>query len=110
MATQFDLENGEITKAIDRLEQATMAIPNDHRLWFGLGYLRYQVGRYSLATEALRQAIRYNPSLPESHYFLALALGKTGDQSEALKELNLLLMANPNNQNIKNAISDLNKK
>jgi tetratricopeptide (TPR) repeat protein len=108
-ASQFDAGNTETSKALNRLEQATMAIPNDARLWFSLGYLRYTLGRYETAVEALRQAIRYNPTVPEFHYFFALALGKTGNRGEALKELNLLLAVDPNNKTVKDAISSLQR-
>lgn len=108
-AAQFEMEDTQISKALNRLEKATLASPNDARLWFALGYLRYQVGRYELSLEALNQAVRYNPTVPEFRYFLGLALGKTGDRAGALRELNLVLSADPNNQNIKDAINNLQK-
>jgi len=76
----------ENNEAVLAKEFADVAIKEDAEYvdgWVLRGYAEYLMEDYPNALEDLRQAYELDPSRPEVYYFLALALEKSGNLSEA---------------------------
>jgi tetratricopeptide (TPR) repeat protein len=60
-----------------------------------LGYLLLRLGELTQAEDYLRESLRYNPSLSETHYYLGRVLDKENKPAEAMKEYQIAVTTDP---------------
>jgi tetratricopeptide (TPR) repeat protein len=78
---------GDLARAVDLFRRATTALPDDAASWLHLAQTFIRREQESDALSALRQALKLDPGVPETHYDLALLLSKPGgDAREAEAE------------------------
>lgn len=69
---------GDASAALDWFTQATLAFPQSHESWFGLGRVQTEKENVRAATRALDQAIALAPQAPGYHGERATLLALTG--------------------------------
>lgn len=104
---RFELGQGNELAAREAAMAALVDKPDYLPALFLLGYLEYQRGGYGEVTALLSQAVAFDPNFSDARYFLGLAYDKIGERALALEQFLVLSQLNPNNQEIKNIISNL---
>jgi tetratricopeptide (TPR) repeat protein len=106
---QIEAQGGDLPAAIKNTEEAAVAYPNDPSAFFQLGFYLYQNGDYAKAVPALNRVVLLSPNNVNANaqYFLGLAYDRLGDKTNALKQFEQIAQYNPDNQEVKNIISNL---
>ncbi|MGH9638881.1 MAG: tetratricopeptide repeat protein [Bryobacteraceae bacterium] len=65
------------------------ADPHHARALAGLGIIAFREAKYEKAKRYLRQSVAAAPSYRKAHYYLALALSKSGEPAQAQKEFQI---------------------
>lgn len=104
---QLEIEDGNIKEVIQKVEQAILLSRGDAGLWFELGFLYYRDGNYEATVQAMDQAIALSGDYSNARYFLGLALSKLNDRAGALEQFVAIEKLNPDNEEVKNIISNL---
>lgn len=86
---------GEKEKALEVLEQATAAFPNNGEAHFMLGVVRYKMKRNKDAVDSLKKAVELQPDRPVYRYNLAIAQMAVNNGAGALSQYNLLKTSDP---------------
>ena len=109
LLSQIDVQEGNSDVAARRLEEFLSVYPQyaDAGLYFQLGYLKYQSKLYDQAVQALGQAVSLVPNFSNAKYFLGLSLRALGDRQGALQQFKDIASFNPDNQEIKQLIANL---
>lgn len=108
LLVQIDTNEGNLSDAIKQAEYAGQVDPNDSTIFFRLGLLRYNNNDYNGAVSAFEKAVVLDNTYLNAHYFLGQAYKKVGRTSDALIQFNLLAKVLPDNQDIKDAINEIN--
>ena len=104
----LDQANGDTSQAIKDLEGAKQSVSNDPSLFFQLGLLYYQSGDYKNAEADLQSAVVLYPNYSNALYFLGLADYQLGQKDQALQEISKVASLNPDNDTVKQVLSNLN--
>jgi tetratricopeptide (TPR) repeat protein len=72
-----------LDEALDMIQKAVSASPNDGYIIDSLGWAFYRLGRYDQATQVLEQAVQLLPNDPEINDHLGDAYWRTGRKLEA---------------------------
>ena len=106
---QIDAQDGRLSDAIKHTEEAAAAYPNDPSAFFQLGFYLYQSGDYTKAVAALNRVVLLSPNNVNANaqYFLGLAYDRLGDKANALKQFEQIAQYNPDNQEVKNIVTNL---
>ena len=72
-----------LAPALEMIEKAVEAAPNDGYIVDSLGWAFYRLGRYDEAVEALERAVRLRPNDPEINDHLGDAYWRLGRKLEA---------------------------
>jgi tetratricopeptide (TPR) repeat protein len=75
--------------ALEMIEKAVAAAPNDGYIIDSLGWAFYRLGRYDEAVEALEQAVQLRPNDPEINDHLGDAYWRAGRELEARFQWNV---------------------
>lgn len=95
---------GQSDKALELMNQAAGANPEDAGAQFNKGILLFNQGDTADAQKAFEAAIAADPELAEAHYYLATILVGQNKVSEAVEQLEKYLSMNPTNaQNVATA-------
>lgn len=78
-----------LTEALEMIEKAVAAAPNDGYIIDSLGWAFYRLGRYEEAVEALEQAVILRPNDPEINDHLGDAYWRAGRKLEARFQYNI---------------------
>lgn len=81
------LRRGDSAGAIQGFEKLTKLAPGVAEFHANLGMAYYSAGRFRDAIPPCRQALKLNPSLTATRYFLGLSLAESGQCGEALPYL-----------------------
>jgi len=81
--------------ALQWLNMATTAAPDDSQTFYNLGLVCQSVGRYDDAAEAYRRATGLEPGLASAHYNLGTVLNQLGDLDEAAAAYDRAIEADP---------------
>jgi len=100
-------DEGRKEEAVIKLEWFLSRVPNDIEALFHLGRLYYNNDLTDRAISQFSAALSLAPNYSNARYSLAIAYEKQGKIKEALKQLEIILEANPNNQEIKDRIQRL---
>lgn len=79
------------TRGLKLAEKAYAFAETDANIIDTFGWLLLKNGNVAKALEVLKKAFQIAPSSPEIHYHLAVALARSGDKSQAKRELERLL-------------------
>lgn len=108
MLAQLEVSENNLPGAIASTEALAQLAPSNAGIFFELGVLKYSNQNYSSAAESLEKSLELVPDYANAKYYLALALQRLGRTDEARIHLGQLLVANPDNQELKAAIEALN--
>ncbi|MAF59338.1 hypothetical protein CL631_00635 [bacterium] len=107
LLSQLEVNDGNIPGAIESVEALSFLSPGDTTIFFQLGLLRYNVSNFTGAIESLERAVELNNVYSNARYFLGLSYDRLGRKSEALEQFKLIEELNPENEEIKAIIKNL---
>jgi tetratricopeptide (TPR) repeat protein len=98
---------GEIDQAIAKLEESKKINPTDAGLIFQLGVLYYKNEQFDKARVELESSVKLADNYSNARYFLGLIYDKQGDKQKALEQFKKVAELNPDNQDVKKIVSNL---
>ena len=98
---------GQFNRALDEFKKGAMIEPNNPLLQFYLGRAYLRLSQLQEAEKSLEKAVSLKPNLLQARHHLAWVFESQGKNVEALKEYGLLLKLKPENDFIKNRVSQL---
>ncbi|OGL71927.1 hypothetical protein A3C09_04685 [Candidatus Uhrbacteria bacterium RIFCSPHIGHO2_02_FULL_47_44] len=101
---------GKLDLAIQKLESVQKFNATDVGVRFELGTLyskRGGAGDLERAKQVFLRVIELAPSYSDAHWFLAAVYEKLGDRASAIKEVEVVLKLNPENQIVKTRLQKL---
>lgn len=107
LLAQIEVTEGNLKQAISSLNTTVLLTPNNPGLLFQLGLLKYNDQDWNGAVEAFGQAVKLVPEYANAKYFLGLAFSQLSSNAEALKQFNELAQSNPDNEEVKLILSNL---
>lgn len=108
LLAQLEASSGNLSEAIRRAETTVLLVPNDIGVLFQLGLLYYQNKNFSDAKIVLERAVELNSNYSNARYFLGLIYDRAGEKAKALEEFQKILALNPDNNEIRQIIGNLN--
>ena len=109
LLSQIQAEEGNLEQAIQSTEDISVLAPNDIGVFFQLGFLRYKNEDWGGAVSAFERAVELNEFYSNARYFLGLSYEKVGERTEAIKQFEFIEELNPDNEELKNILSNLYK-
>lgn len=106
LAVVFD-QQGETTKAIEKLEETKKYAPQDTGVLFQTGMLYWRTQQLDKAKENFEEAIKIKPDYSNALYMLGLVYDKEGKKEKALSIFEKVLKLNPENQEVLKIIDNL---
>ncbi|MBN8703160.1 MAG: tetratricopeptide repeat protein [Bacteroidetes bacterium] len=100
--TAFDML-GKSKEAIKTYEKAIKEFPNNHLLYYNLGYTSYSLKEYKDAELALQNSLKIKPSHASSHLLLGYVMSEQGNRVKSLLALYNFLLLEPNGNRTKAA-------
>lgn len=104
---QLESMAGNIKQAILRAESAAFISPNNIGSLFQLGLLYYQDKQFDSAKAVFERLVGFSPNYSNARYFLGLIYDREGAVKKAIDEFEKINFLNPENQEIKNILSNL---
>jgi tetratricopeptide (TPR) repeat protein len=101
------MARGEYTKARDCYERAALLTPNYWTLETNRGIVEDALGNPAAAEPHFKRAIELGPRQPDTHYFFARWLARTGRGREATEHLETALRLSPGAAPPRNLLMDL---
>ncbi|MCU1326036.1 MAG: hypothetical protein JWN34_1406 [Bryobacterales bacterium] len=101
------LQDGELTKAAEKLELAREAKPGDATLLFRLAGLHFDLHHYGLAREYVQAAISISPSTWLYHYLLGLVEKGSSRLDDARASLETAAKLQPTEAPVFNALGEV---
>lgn len=98
---------GKINEAIAQLEESKKVNPQDVGIVFQLGVFYYKADKLEQARVELESAVKLAENYSNARYFLGLIYDKQGNKQKALEQFRKVSDLNPDNQDIKKIISNL---
>jgi len=98
---------GKIDEAIAKLEESKKMTPQDVGIIFQLGVFYYKAEKFDQARIELENALKLEENYSNARYFLGLIYDKQGNKQKALEQFRKVSELNPENQDIKKIISNL---
>ncbi|KKP32513.1 MAG: hypothetical protein A2312_01575 [Candidatus Staskawiczbacteria bacterium RIFOXYB2_FULL_32_9] len=99
---------GKADQVMPALQEAKKYSPNDVGLSFQIGLLYYQGKDYKNAQLELERAITLDAKYSNALYFLGLTYSALGQNSKAIDNIKQVLKINPENQEVKKVLENLN--
>jgi len=106
LAVVYD-QQGKIKEAISKLEETKNITPQDAGIAFQLGLLYWRSEKFEKAKDEFERAITLNSDYANAKYMLGLVYDKMGEKEKAKNEFNKLSESNPENQEIKKILNNL---
>jgi len=107
LLSQIQIAENDLANAIKSVEAVATLSPSDPGVFFQLGLLYYSEKNYNNAVLALQRATSLNPQYANAKYFLGLAYYQVGEKEKSLNEFKELEVTNPDNEEIKTIITNL---
>lgn len=107
LLAQLELESGNLDRAIERAEAASVFEPSNAIFHFQVGVLKFEKKDYQGAGEALTRALTIAPEYSNARYYLGRTYVALKDFEKALVEFNEVLRLNPENQEVMSVITSL---
>jgi len=107
LLSQIEINEGNITQAIEAVEAASIINPNDSLTFFQLGFLKFNQGDFEGSTQALERAVALTPPYSNARYFLGLSYYNTNQIEEAILQFEEVSDLNPDNEEVKLILENL---
>lgn len=107
LLSQIYSSEGNLAEGISKAEQAALFSPNDAGVQFQLGFLKYMNKDYAGAVDTLKKATAVQDKYSNAKFFLGLSYSKLGNVTEAIKEFSDISSLNPDNEEVKNILTNL---
>ncbi|MFA6404678.1 MAG: tetratricopeptide repeat protein [Candidatus Paceibacterota bacterium] len=107
LLSQIQATQGNLKDAIISANVATQINPQNPLLFFQLGLLAYNDKNYTLAAQALEEAIKLQPVYANAQYFLGLSYVRLNKTTEAVTVFEELKKANPDNKELSFILENL---
>jgi tetratricopeptide (TPR) repeat protein len=104
---QLNVANNDLNSAVQAAQAAVQSAPGVAPIWFQLGLLYYAGGDTKDAIPALEQALKIQGDYANAKYFLGLSYYAQNRQVEASQLFADLARTNPDNQEIKIIITNM---
>ncbi len=85
-------------RALEQFSLALNSMPNDHKVWAGIGYVRRRQGRWQEALENLKQAVALDPRAALTMFNLAQTYQLMRRYAEAERTYDQALLLDPDPQ------------
>ena len=109
MLAQLEILEGNTAGAIRSTERLVLLMPNNSGIYLELGLLKYSSKDYLGAVEALNSALLFTPDYANAKYYLGIVLAQLGRLDEARKQFEELLISNPDSEEVKSVLEELDK-
>ena len=100
LLSQIYATRGDISNAITASKVAVQLNPQNPIILFQLGILEYNNKNYVGASQALSEAIKYQPDYANAKYFLGLSEVRLNNTAKAITLFEDLTSTNPDNQEL----------
>ena len=107
LSAQTYVRQNNLKGAIKKLEDTRSVAIDDVGVRFQLGFLYYQAGDFDNALNEFLAAVGFNENYSNARYFLGLIFDQKGDKSSALDQFRRIEALNPDNQEVKLIIANL---
>ena len=107
LLSQIQISEGKNKEALTSLETASLYSANQPVIFFQIGILKYSQKDYEGAGVAFEKAVKLNQNYSNALYFLGLSYEKLGKIDWALSVFNRVSLLNPDNQEVKLIIKNL---
>lgn len=101
-------QEGKIDEAISRMEKVSVILDTDPNALFQLGYLYMKQNKLDEAQSKLEKAVSLIDSFSNARYFLGLIYSQKDMRQAAIDQFGKILSLNPNNQEVKQILKNLN--
>ncbi len=108
LAVVYD-QQGKADEAISKLEETQNISPEDPGVAFQLGLLYWRKERTEEARQQFEKAISLDLNYSDARYMLGLAYDKEGNKEKAKNEFEKLITQNPENEQLKKILENLEK-
>lgn len=109
LLAQTAIRMNNIQAAIKSAENARLAAPFDIGVAFQLGLLYYQNNNLDQAQAEFERTVSLDANYSNARYFLGLIYDKKGDKKNAMAQFEKVYAMNPENQEIKKIMENLQK-
>jgi tetratricopeptide (TPR) repeat protein len=107
VSAQAHFTQGNVEAALKRGTEVREGNPFDSDLAYQLGLLYYQNEQVDAAQAEFLRAVGLNAEFANARYFLGLTWSRKGDVAKALEQFRWLAERNPENEEVKRIISNL---
>jgi len=107
LLAQIQIEENKVEEAEQSVRAATLFEPNNPVTFFQLGLLRYSLGKFPSAIQALERAVAINDVYANARYFLGLSYWQTKQGAKALAQFEKVRETNPDNAELTSIIENL---
>jgi len=101
------IEQGDVSAAVNKMQQLVKSEPKNYQAWFLLGVNQAEQGQYDDAIQSFHHVIKLQPSLAEPHNNLAVIYNETGNYRAAVDELEVSLTLKPGYLTAQENVGDL---
>jgi tetratricopeptide (TPR) repeat protein len=98
---------GQIDSAINKMEITKVNYPNDIGVAFQLGLLYYKKQDMAKSQAEFERAVSLDQNYSNARYFLGLIYDKAGNKAAAIDQFQRVAQLNPDNQEVKNILANL---
>jgi tetratricopeptide (TPR) repeat protein len=98
---------GRQALAVDRYQAAVEADPSFYEAYFNMGLAAFQTAGWQLSLSSFEMAMALRPDSVDAHYNFCIALQKANYPQDALHELKLLAVKEPNGTRAHLALGNL---
>jgi len=107
LLAQLEEREGNITKAIERIQTAVILSPDNAGVLFQLGLLYYRVEQLENSRQVFERAVQINSNYSNARYFLGLIYDRLGNKEAALEQFERIFVFNPGNAEVERIIENL---
>ena len=107
LMAQIYIREGNLDKAIEKVEEIKRTNPGDAGLAFQLGILYYRNNQIEPAQSEFERTVALNENYSNARYFLGLIYDQKGQKQKAIAQFERIKALNPDNQEIKNILDNL---
>lgn len=107
LLVQLYLQEGNVSAAIEKVQELESQNPLDPGVAFELGYLYYEENQIPQAQQEFQLATILDPDYANAHYFLGLIDDENGMTAQALSQFQITLALNPGNTQITSIIANI---
>jgi len=107
LMAQIYIRQGDLAKAIVKVEEVARANMGDPGIAFQLGFLYYKNNQINQAQNELERAAVLSENYSNARYFLGLIYDQKGLKQKAIEQFEKIAQFNPDNQEVKNILNNL---